>query len=117
MFVALLGTVTDGSQLALELWTSDNSDGSSGAKVGGTATVTAATSSNKSLVAEVSYPNKRYVFARVKRGTQNAAIQGVLAIQHFQSQGGADVSDSSVLATATHAGPALNPATSLLPAA
>lgn len=110
-FYALLGAVTDGSLLALEVYAADTSDGVTGrVKVGNTATVTAASASNKVLACEVVWPAKRYVFARVKRGTQNAAIDGVLAVRREPAVIGEGLSlaDASVLAVARFKGPALD---------
>lgn len=84
-FVAALGDVTNTSVLALSIRQSDNSDGSSSSAITGASagyTAAASDADNKLLVTEVIRPSKRYVFARLARGTANAVVDSIVAIQH-----------------------------------
>ena len=81
IFIALLGTVTDASVLTLTVKSNPTSSTSNGTtEKAGTAT-TASTSSNKTMAVEVHKPTQRYVFGSFTRTAQNAALDGILAIQ------------------------------------
>lgn len=82
IYIALLNTVVDGSVLQLQAQGSAQSNGSSPSQEAATGSATAATNSNAFLVLDVIRPANRYQFVRVKRGTQNATIDGVIAIQY-----------------------------------
>jgi len=81
-FVALFGTVTDGSVLSVEAKGNTTSSTSGATSLGKTADHTGATSSNKVVVLDVIRPAFRYVYPTVNRATQNAVIDGVFAIQY-----------------------------------
>lgn len=87
LFVAALGDVTSGSVLELQVFGNTADSTSSPTPVELTAddvTYTAAASDadNKLMIADVIRPAYRYVFARLKRGTQNAVVDGLFAIQY-----------------------------------
>lgn len=81
-FVAVLGTVTDGSVLTLAPMQGAASDGGDAAAISGAATapVTASTSSSKILQTDTFRPTSRYVRPRLTRTTQNAVVQSIVAI-------------------------------------
>lgn len=84
VFLALTGDVTSGSVLTLtanEVASDTNSGGT--AITGGAATFTAgATSADvKCLATEYVRPKLRYVYPTLTRTTQNAVINGIIAIQ------------------------------------
>lgn len=85
-FVGLLGDVTATSVLSIEGRESDASNGSGSVQVTDSKTAdytaTASDADNKLLISDVVRPNKRYVFPRLKRGTANAVVDGILAIQY-----------------------------------
>lgn len=60
---------------------------------------------NKMLMTQVMRPTKRYVRLVVDRGTANAVIDGVIAIQ-FNSRSGPVTQDTSVKSAETHVSPA-----------
>lgn len=82
-FIALLGDVTDTSALELVVQQGDESDGSDAADTTVSATFTAGASDadNNVLAVEILRPSKRYVRAKLVRGTANAVVDGILAIQ------------------------------------
>ncbi len=84
LFVADLGTVTDGSVLQLKPSENDANSTSGGTALtgGNTPSVTASGNSNSVLASEVIRPAKRYVFCTLSRGTQNAVVNTLLAIQY-----------------------------------
>jgi hypothetical protein len=81
-FIAMLGDVTATSVLELQGQGSAASDGSSPSTEATTGTKTAGASDcdNKLMVLDLSRPANRYVFSRLKRGTANAVVNGVIAI-------------------------------------
>lgn len=84
-FIALLGDVTSGSVLTLTANTNSASSTSSPtpATLTTTATYTAASASdadNKLLVLDLNKPRDKYIFAVLSRATQNAVVDGVIAI-------------------------------------
>lgn len=87
LFIAALGDVTDTSVLELQVFGNTASSTSSPTPVELTAdsatfTAGASNADNLLLVVDVIRPNYRYVFPRLKRGTANAVIDGIIAIQY-----------------------------------
>lgn len=84
IYIALLGTVTDGSILTLTAFDNAANSNSGGTAVSGgaAAAYTAASDSNHYLVTDVIRPTGRYSYAQLTRTAQNAAIDGILAIQY-----------------------------------
>lgn len=87
LFVAALGDVTDTSVLELQAFGNTADSTSSPTPVELTAdsvtyTAGASDADNKLLVVDVVRPGYRYVFPRLKRGTANAVIDGIFAIQY-----------------------------------
>lgn len=82
--VAQLGDVTSGSVLELTLRGSNAADGSDSVQLSTTGTVTAGASDcdNKALVLDHVQVMYRYVFFRLKRGTANAVVAGIVAYLH-----------------------------------
>jgi hypothetical protein len=83
-FILLLNAVTDASVITATIYENTASSTSSPAPVtsGVAATLTALSSSNLVMAADLVRPVSRYVFLDITRITQNAAIDGVLAIQY-----------------------------------
>lgn len=86
-FIAAFGDNVSGSVLELQGFGNTASSTSSPAPVELTNdellnTVGASDSDNKLLVLDIVRPAYQYVFPRVKRGTQNAVIDGIIAIQY-----------------------------------
>lgn len=87
MFVAALGDVTATSVLELQVFGNTANSTSSPTPVELTAdetlnTAGASDADNKLIVVDVIRPAYRYVFARLKRGTANAVLDGMFAIQY-----------------------------------
>ncbi|HYH68374.1 MAG TPA: hypothetical protein VD866_27015 [Urbifossiella sp.] len=84
LFVAFLGDVADTCVLELQAQGSATSNGASPSTEATTGTFTAgaSTADDKTMVLDVVRPANRYVFSRLKRGTANAAVNAVLAIQY-----------------------------------
>lgn len=84
MFVAALGDVTSGSVLELEVQQNSANSSSGMAEIATTGQNTAGASDfdKKLLIGDVVRPKGRYVRAVLKRGTQNAVVDGIFAIQY-----------------------------------
>lgn len=101
MFIALTGDVADTSALALKAEQNNlNQAGGMAELVGSAAIVAGATNAdNKALVLDVYAPRERYIRAVLERGTANAAIDGIIAIQYV-ARSAPTQQDASVIATA-----------------
>lgn len=100
-FIADLGAVTDGSVLSLKAQDGALSNDTDQADITGatTATLTAATSSNKLVVLDVLNPQKRYVRPVLGRTTQNAAVNTIIAIL-YRAKNRPAIADASVILSA-----------------
>ncbi len=103
LFVALLGDVTSGSVLELQCQGSAASNGSSPTQetgaTSGTFTAGASSADGKLLVLDVIRPANRYVFPRLKRGTANAVVDGVVAVK-YRGRSAPITADAGVIASA-----------------
>lgn len=88
VFIALLGDVTSGSVITLtakENTANSTSSPTPTAITGGATgaiTAGAADTDNKLLVSDIMRPDMRYVFCVLSRTTQNAVVDGILAVQY-----------------------------------
>ncbi len=100
-FATLLGDVTDTSVLTLTIQHGDESDNSDMEATTATTTFTAGASDadSKLMAVELTYPLRRYARAVLTRGTADAVVGGIIAIQ-----GNADAApvtqDATVIASA-----------------
>ena len=98
-FVALFGALTATQVTSLKVQQGNLADGSDMADLEGSLhTALADTDGNKCLVTDVFRPQKRYVRAVVTRGTANAVIDGVIALQ-YSARVQPVTNDSTVKAT------------------
>jgi hypothetical protein len=107
MFVALLGDVADTSVLALKAEQNTVNSGTGMAALTGNAGLTAGASNadNTALVLDVHKPRERYVRPVLSRGTANAVVDGIIAIQ-YGPQHKPTTQAASVIASALIADPA-----------
>lgn len=105
VFVAQLGDVTDTSVLSL---TADHSDesGSGFVALAGALSFTAgaADADNKAMILDIASPEKRYVRARLGRGTAAAVLNSIIAIK-YGPRNAPVTQGATVLASATLANP------------
>ena len=98
-FVALFGALTPNQVTGLKVQQGNLTDGSDMADLAGSAHIALADAdANKCLVTEVFRPQERYVRAVVIRGTANAVIDGVIALQ-YSSRTKPTTNDTTVKAT------------------
>lgn len=82
VFVALLGTITAGAVTSLKAQqSSDDGNSDDWTDIEGSAVTIADDQDNKVAILEVLNPTKKYVRPVLVRGTQNAVIDGVIAIK------------------------------------
>jgi hypothetical protein len=104
VFIAAFGTLASGAVTGLKAQQGLQSNLSDAADLAGTALAIADTADNKLLVLDVFRPAKRYVRAVVTRGTADAVIDGVVAIQYGTRVLPA-TQDSTVAGIETHVSP------------
>ncbi|MEM8682883.1 MAG: hypothetical protein AAGF72_05585 [Pseudomonadota bacterium] len=100
-FVAMLGDVTSGSTLTLQAQQGDEADGSDATDVPTAAASFVADISdadNGLLAVEVFRPTKRYLRTTLSRESQNAVVDGILAVRS-QSNEAPVLQAPSVIAT------------------
>jgi hypothetical protein len=107
MFVALLGDVTSGCVLSLTVNGNSANSTSSPTPVTQKATsdftADGTSADSKAIVVDVNDPMLRYVFAVLARGTANAVVGGIIAIQ-YTAEYRPTTHDASVIASAVGAG-------------
>ena len=80
-FIVPFGTITAGAVTSVKAQQSDDNGSTDGwSDLAGSAVTVADTDDNKVAVLEITRPVKRYVRPVVDRGTQNAVVDGILAI-------------------------------------
>lgn len=109
MFVALTGDVAATSALQLTAYGNSANSTSSPTPVEQVATdaftATATSADSKALIVDVHEPALRYVFAELTRGTADAAVGGIIAIQ-YKAALKPTAQDATVIASAVGAGTA-----------
>jgi hypothetical protein len=105
VFIAALGTLASGAVTGMKAQQGNQANLSDAADLAGTAVSIADAEDNELLVLDIYRPAERYVRAVVTRGTADATIDGVIAIQY-----GPRVlpvtQDATVAAIQTHVSPA-----------
>lgn len=80
-FVVLFGAIVSGALTSVKAQqSSDNGSTDGFSDIAGSAVTVADTDDNKVAVLEIHNPEKRYVKPFVDRGTQNATVDGIIAI-------------------------------------
>lgn len=82
MFIVAFGTITSGAVTSIKVQQGSQSNLSDAADLEGTSVSVADTAFNKLAIVDVYRPRERYVRVVVDRGTQNAVIDGGIAIQY-----------------------------------
>lgn len=104
VFYALFGTITASAVTSTKL--QQSSDNSTFADLAGTAIVVNDDDDNQIVVYDLSRPTDRYVRLVIDRGTQNAVIDGVVAVQYGPRDAPTTDDSSTVISRETHIGPA-----------
>jgi hypothetical protein len=104
IFVYWLGTITSGAVTSAKAQqSSDDGSGDDYTDLAGSSQTIADTKSGKIFLLEIVRPEKAYVRPYIDRGTQNAVINGILAIQfHSRSRPAiqsTDIAGSVILVT------------------
>lgn len=82
MFITAFGTITTGAVTSVKLVQDTASNLGSAADLAGTAQTVADDDDNQVVIHDIYRPQERYVGVVVDRGTQNAVIDGITAIQY-----------------------------------
>lgn len=81
LFLVAFGAIVAGAATSIKAQQGTLADGSDMADLAGSSVTVADTDDNKVAMLEVVRPQERYVRVAVERATQNATIDGALAIQ------------------------------------
>lgn len=106
VFMAAFGTITSGAVTSIKVQQGADSGLSDAADLEGTSVTVADDDDNQVAIVEVYRPRERYVRLVVDRGTQNAVIDGVLAIQYNGRIKPTTHDSSTVIAAESHNSPA-----------
>lgn len=82
MFITSFGAITSGAVTSVKLQQDTASGMSTAADLAGTGQTVADDDDNQVVIHDLYRPTERYVRVVVDRGTQNAVIDGVVAIQY-----------------------------------
>ena len=105
VFIAALRTLASGAVTGIKAQQGNQANLSDAADLAGTAVSIADTEDNELLVLDIYRPAERYVRAVVTRGTADAVIDGVIAIQYGPRVLPA-TQDATVAGIETHVSPA-----------
>lgn len=106
-FYVLFGTITASAVTSVKAQQSSD-DGSSDtfADLTGTGITVADDDDNQVVVLEIDQPRERYVRCVVDRGTQNAVVDGIIAVQHNAKTVPVTHDSSTVVSSEYHHAPA-----------
>lgn len=105
ILVALFGAIVSGAATSFKVQQGQQSNLSDAADLAGSSITVADTDDNKVLVSDIYRPQERYLRPVVLRATQNATIDGVIAIR-YKGRKAPSVLDATVLAAEYHQSPA-----------
>lgn len=106
MFMAAFGTITANAVTSVKAQQGALSNGSDGADLEGTAITVADDDDNQVAIIDIYRPQERYVRCAISRGTQNAVIDGVIAVQYKGRKFPTVHDTATVIAAETHNSPA-----------
>lgn len=82
-WLAMFGTITSGAATSIQAYASNDSGGSGSVALVGTQVTVLDTDDNNCVTLEVTrVPGYRYLQLQINRATQNAVVDGVVAIQY-----------------------------------
>ena len=102
-FVALFGTIDATAVTSVKA--QGSSDNSTWSDLASTAVSVADDDDNQAVILDLNKPSQRYVRCVVDRGTANAVIDGVIALQYHATHEPVTHDSSTVAASETHLSP------------
>lgn len=105
VFVAAFGAISSNAVTSIKAQQGMAADMSDAADLAGTSISIPDSASNKLAVLDVYRPRERYVRLVISRGTANAAIDGVVAIQYGRKEGPIAHDADTVVGSEVHASP------------
>lgn len=107
IFIFLFGTITSGAVTSCKVQQSSDSGGSPDgfSDLEGSAVTVADDDDNQVVVIDVYRPTKRYLLGIIDRGTQNAVVDGILAIPYGARTQPVPHSSATVVSVEVHASP------------
>lgn len=107
LFFASIGAIVSGAATSLKAQQGAASNGSDAADLAGTSVVIADTDDDKVAVLEVYRPSGRYVRPVLLRATQNATLDGIIAVLYSGHKRAVALDTSAVSTSKAVASPAL----------
>lgn len=98
VFLTLMGTITTGAVVSMKAQACSDISGSNPTDLAGTAVAIADDQDNKVARLEIYRPQQQFVRPRVSRATQNAVVDGIIAIL-FKGRVAPVVQDATLIAT------------------
>lgn len=105
VFIAGFGTITSGAATSIKVQQGKLANGSDMADLEGTGLAIADDDDDKLAALDVYRPQERYVRLVVVRGTQNAVIDGVIALQYKGRKAPVTHDATTVVGTELHISP------------
>lgn len=105
-FIAAFGAITSGAVTSVKVQQGTDGTVTDAADLEGTAVTVADDDDNQVAIVEVYRPRERYVRLVVDRGTQNAVIDGVIAIQYNGRKQPSTHDSTTVISAESHNSPA-----------
>lgn len=106
LFTVPFGAITAGAVTSIKAQQGDAANLSDAADLAGTAVTVADDDDNQVFFLDIYRPTKRYIRVVVDRGTQNAVIDGILALQYGPRKLPTVHDASTIGGGEVHAGPA-----------
>lgn len=106
-FYTMFGTITSGAVTSVKVQQSSDDGGSDAyADLAGTSITVADDDDNQVVVHDIYRPRERYLKAVVDRGTQDAVIDGILAVLYCANKQPTTDDSTTVVGRETHTSPA-----------
>lgn len=106
-FVVAFGTITAGAATSIKVQqSSDDGSADDWTDLEGTGVTVADDDDNQIAVVDVTHPSKRHLRCVVDRGTQNAVVDGIVAVQYRPDSVPTTHDAATVVGVETHATPA-----------
>jgi hypothetical protein len=105
-FYTLFGAITTGAVTSVKVQQSSDNDADTYADLAGTSITVADDDDNQVVVHDIYRPRERYLKVVVDRGTQNAVIDGIVAVLYGPAKMPTSDDASTVVGRETHASPA-----------
>ena len=107
IFIVTMGAITSGAVTSVKLQQSSDDGGSDAyADLEETSVTVADDDDNQVVIVDIKFPRERYLKCIVDRGTQNAVVDGIVALRYGSREQPATNDSSTVVSREVHCSPA-----------